>query len=589
MIEQYELRDLIWDSADRDRLQEGPCVSGVTTACTHSLWENEMKKILLVNPPVSIYINRTGFPPLSLLVLGTCLKKLRQEGLEFSYELVDLDFMLKRGLFSDDQSFYRNSSDFLLEKKPDILLFTVHGLNHIVVLKLSELIKRERRSCLIFAGGVAPTLMADEAIKNCPNIDGIVRGEGEPVVEHLIPAALSDGDFSKVPSFVYRRDGEIVETTGISPEKNHPIPSPDYSLVRIEDYIVHNKTNPYVHPGFVLIESGRGCPYGCSFCAPAKIWKHYVRYRPVSEVVEEMKFLAAKGGNFSFFTQDNLEESFLKPLSETLIQERVNISWGCYSRLDRLSDSVAALLSKAGCRLIFTGFETPNSGAQKMIRKVVNSSTVFEKMQRFNASGISFIGSFIAGFKGETEEEFDRTMHFAIQCATGLKGEQLQEFMNATDQDKLPQKGANICSIHPLAHMPGTDAFEQERPNLHISKYSLHPDCYGSFLFGHDQFKDDWSFLGGNPYVNHLPEEKVRYYCSILRLFNFLNSRPYYFASLMSTLGQGPLALVKRMVADMGEEFVLAAKIDLFEAKARDSVANHLSFTPAWTVKKGQG
>jgi radical SAM superfamily enzyme YgiQ (UPF0313 family) len=314
-----------------------------------------------------------------------------------------------------------------------------------------------------------------------------------------------------------------------------------------------------------------------------------VRYRPVPEVIEEMKFLEAKGGNFSFFTQDNLEESFLRALSGALIQENLNISWGCYSRLDRLSDNVAGLLSKAGCRLIFTGFETPNSGAQKMIRKVVNSSVAFEKLQRFNASGISLIASFIAGFKGETEEDLDRTMHFAIECATGLKSEQLQQLISAMDQDKLPQKGTNICAVHPLAHMPGTDAFEQERPNLHISKYSLHPDCYGSFLFSHSEFENDWSFLGGNPYLNHLPEDKVRYYCSILRLFNLLNSRPYYFSLLMSILGQGPLALVKEMVVHMGEEFVLTAKIDEFEAQSRDYVAKHLAFTPEWTVKKGQG
>lgn len=548
-----------------------------------------MKKILLINPPVSIYINKTAFLPLPLLVLGTSLKAIRNGGLDFSCEVIDLDFMLKQGLFSDDGSFYRKAGDFLLEKKPDVLLFTVHGLNHIVILKLAERIKGERPSCLIFVGGVAPTLMANEAVRNCTNIDVVVRGEGEPVLEHLIPAALSQGDFSKVPSIVYRKDGQVVETVDIPPGQERPIPTPDYSLVRVEDYILHNKTNPYVHPGFVLIESGRGCPYGCSFCAPAKIWKHRVRYRPVSEVIEEMKFLAARGGNFSFFTQDNLEESFLRSLSEALIQEDLHISWGCYSRLDLLSNEVAGLLSKAGCRLIFTGFETPNKVPQKMIRKVVDSSAAFEKLQRFNAGGISFIGSFIAGFKGETEEDLDRTMHFAIECATGMKSVQLQQLIAATDQQKLPQKGANICAIHPLAHMPGTDAFEQERPHLHISRYSLHPDCYGSFLFSHGEFKNDWSFLGGNPYLNHLPEDKVRYYCSILRLFNLLNSRPYFFALLMSILGEGPLGLVKKMAAHMGEEFVLTAKIDQFEAQSRDYVAKHLVFTPEWTVKKGQG
>jgi len=209
-------------------------------------------------------------------------------------------------------------------------------------------------------------------------------------------------------------------------------------------------------------------------------------------------------------------------------------------------------------------------------------------MQNFNENGISFIGSFIAGFNNENEEDLERTMKFAIECTTGLQIEQLHQVLANTPQDKLPQKGTNICVIHPLAYMPGTDAFEQERENLHISKYSLHPDCYGSFLFSYNEFKNDRSYLGGNPYLNHLPEEKVRYYCSILRLFNFLNSRPYYFVLLMSILGQSPLSFVKKMVAYLDEEFVLTAEIDKFEAQSRDYLIKHLEFIPEWTAKKGQ-
>jgi radical SAM superfamily enzyme YgiQ (UPF0313 family) len=547
-----------------------------------------MKKVLLINPPVSIYVNKTAFIPLSLLVLGTCLKKIREEGLHFSYEFLDLDLMLKQGIFSDDENFYRQSCDLILDKKPDIILFTVHGLNHIVVLNLSERIKKELPSCLIVVGGVGPTLQANEALKRCVNIDVIVKGEGETVLKHLIPAALSHGDFSDVPSVVYRKGGKVLENPRRFLNKDDPIPFPDYSLVRVEDYITHNKKNPYIHPGFVLIESGRGCPYCCSFCAPAKMWESTVRYRPVLEIIEEMKYLAGKGGNFSFFTQDNLEESFLKNFSETLIKERVEISWGCYSRLDRLSDDMADLLSKAGCKLIFTGFETPNLKAQKSIRKVVNSLAAFKKLQVFNSSGISLIGSFIVGFPNETEEDLDNTMRFTIECATGLKMEQLDQFIAKTDQDKLPIKGANICAIHPLYHMPGTDSFEQERENVHISKYSLHPDCYGSYLFSYEEFKNDLSFLGSNPYLNHLSEDKARFYCSIFRLFNFLNSRPYYFALLLKLKEFAPLALMKDMVACLGEEFVLTAKIKEFETMSSDYVKKHLKNIPEWTVKKGQ-
>ena len=318
------------------------------------------------------------------------------------------------------------------------------------------------------------------------------------------------------------------------------------------------------------------------------MWKRHVRYRPVSDIIEEMKYLAVKGGNFTFFTQDNLEEKFLINLSEALIKEKVYIPWGCYARLDRLSDELADLLSKAGCMMIFTGIETPNRNSQKVIRKIVNASETFKKLQKFNQNGIRMIVSFIAGFLDETNEDLTNTMYFALECATGLQVKRLNDFITKTDQDKLPQKSANICSIHPLSYMPGTDSFEEEKKNLHITKYSIHPDCYGSFLFGYDEFKDDRSLLGGNPYLNLLPEEKVAYYCSILRLFNFLNSRPYYLALLLLRMGKSPLELIQMMGNSIGEEFVLTAKIDEFEAKCRDYVNERLEFVPDWTVKKGQ-
>ena len=549
---------------------------------------SKIKKVLLVNPPVSIYVNKTAFLPLPLLILGRCLRAVREDGTDFAHEVIDLDLLLKRGFLNDDESFYRQSSDLILSKNPDLLLLTIHGVNHVVVLKLSEIIKRQQPSCAIVVGGVGPTLMAPLALGRCENIDIIVRGEGEPVIGPLVRTLLQKGNLSSVPSIVYRKGTAIVETEVVPLRGDFSIPFPDYSLVRVDDYIEHNKAHPYVDPGFVIVESGRGCRHGCAFCAPSKMWHRTARYRDIPEVLEEMKFLAAKGGDFTFFTQDNVEEGFLISLSEALLKEDLRIRWGCYSRLDQLHEATADLLSEAGCCLIFTGFETPNPKVQRTIRKVIDSSALFRKLQAFNAKRISFIGSFMAGFPGEKEEDVDATMRLALECAAGTEFEPLRSFVKETTQDKLPLKGANICQIHPLAYMPGTDSFSAGGSALHISRYSLQADCYGSFIFGHDQFKDDWSFLGLNPYLNHLPEEKVRFYCSVLRLFNFFNSRPYYLALLLSRFGQSPLGLMRAVAARLGDEFVLTARIEDFEAQCRSYAAEYLAFVPEWTVKKGQ-
>mgnify|MGYP004701713719 CR=1 FL=1 len=546
-----------------------------------------MKKALLINVPVSIYKNKTAFVPLALLVMGTCLKHLREKGADIACSLLDLDLMIKKGLLPDDESFFALAGQLIVDREPDLLLFTVHGPNHILVLKLAERIKRQW-DCLIVAGGVGPSLKAKEALERCQDIDIIVKGEGEPALEGLVAAVLGTGRLADVPSIVYRENGRVLENPRQHLPMDQPIPAPDYSLIRLADYLEHNKTNPYVHPGFVLIESGRGCVYGCSFCAPAKMWERKVRYRPVPEIIEEMHFLADQGGNFSFFTQDNLDPDFLRELSEALVLRHSNIPWGCYSRLDRLPVEMADLLAKAGCKIIFTGLETTSPSAQKQIRKVIDAEATFEKLQLFNKNGIRFIGSFIAGFGGETPEELEHTMRFAIECAAGQGFDQLKEAVAATTPETLPQAPDNICVIHPYLHMVGTDSFEEMFDQLYISKYSVHPDCYGSYLFRYENFKDDWSFLGTNPYISHLPEQEAGYYCSILRLFNFMNSRPYYFALLMQKQKVGPLELLHRMSDQLGEALVLEATIDRFEERCRDYVKERLGFVPQWTVKKGQ-
>lgn len=547
-----------------------------------------MKRILLINLPTSIYVNKTAFIPIPLLILGNCLKEIRQEDSDFSYEVLDLDLMLKQGKLKDDESFYQQSGDLILSKEPDVIFFTVHALNHIVVLRLAQIIKSQRAECVNIVGGVAPTLMADEAIINCPDIDIIVKGEGEPVLKHLIPTIFKKGDLSRVPSIAYRENGQTYSNPKHYMEKTDPIQRPDYSLISIEEYLKHNKNHPYIHPGFVTVESGRGCPNACLFCAPAKMWECHVRYRPVTEIIEEMKYLAARGGDFCFFTQDNLEVEFLRELSDALLEEDADLKWGCYARIDKLPADLAPLLGKAGCKMIFTGIETPNKSAQKVVRKVIDSSTAFTKLQKYNECGVKFIVSFIGGFEDETDDDLNHTMNFALECATGMNLAQLNQYVNNTEIDSLPKKGSNICSIHPLSFLPGTDSFIEEKENLHISKYSIHPDCYGSYLFSHEQFKDDWTFLGANPYLNLLPDDQVAYYCSVLRLFNFLNSRPFYFMLLLSASGKSPLDFLKEMEKHLDREFVLSSTVEEFEIKNREFIRMHLGFAPDWTVKKGQ-
>lgn len=101
------------------------------------------------------------------------------------------------------------------------------------------------------------------------------------------------------------------------------------------------------------VETSRGCPYHCTFCAKDNFRDKY-RRRPVNTVMEEIDALLAQGVEYVYF----IDEIFLpnKELMEQLAQRRVKI--GVQTRLDLWSEPNIELLGRAGCVSIEAGVES---------------------------------------------------------------------------------------------------------------------------------------------------------------------------------------------------------------------------------------
>jgi radical SAM superfamily enzyme YgiQ (UPF0313 family) len=575
------------------------------------------RTLTLVNAPVSVNNPRTAFVPLPLLILGSCLKDIRDrdDQLDFDYKLLDLDLQLKQGIFPDSAGFFEQAAEAVVNEEADAYLFTTHGANLPIVIQLAGRIKARQPDAVVVLGGVTATLSAREIITHFPQIDVVIRGEGEPAMPFLVSAILKRKGFKDVPSAVYRDGGRIIENEKVFADPDAGFPFPDYSLVDLRQYVAHNKQYPYVDPGFALVESGRGCPNACSFCAPAKMWERNVRYRSIPEIIREIRFLVSQGLDFIFFTQDNLEERFIVALCNALIEEDLQIKWGCYARLDRLSYETGDLMAGSGCRLIFAGLETPNRALQRYIRKVVDSSETLKKLAYFSGKGIKFIASFIAAFQGETDVELEETLAFAIECGAGKPMHELLEGVRDADPKELLEKQANFAMVHVLTFMPGTDTYNQHRSSLRLSEYPSHHDSYGSHLFGLNDFsRRHWDKVP-NAYITHLPENRVRYYYSVLRIFNFLNMRPFLFAYLLSrkklnasllagfvktlfsspsrslrlwrlSRQKSPLDLVRFLVREIGRNRILETSVEEFKAVFTGFMADLFGETRRWTEER---
>jgi B12-binding domain/radical SAM domain protein of rhizo-twelve system len=122
-------------------------------------------------------------------------------------------------------------------------------------------------------------------------------------------------------------------------------------------------------PGAEL-ETSRGCPYHCTFCAKEKFRNEY-RRRPLATVLDELDGLIGAGVRYVYF----VDEIFLpnRALLEALVGREV--SFGVQMRIDNWSREMLDLLGRAGCVSIEAGVESLTERGRSLLAKRCKLST----------------------------------------------------------------------------------------------------------------------------------------------------------------------------------------------------------------------
>lgn len=210
---------------------------------------------------------------------------------------------------------------------------------------------------LIAVGPHAST--TPRATLNKLGADAVVIGECEEVLPKLA------GKWSEVESLCYR-DGSIVHVQGGTHSSNmSTLPAlhwPD-STVRKHQHHHHRFDSPFKGLGAEM-ETSRGCPYHCTFCAKDN-FRNAFRRRPLSVIAEELDSLVANGVEYVYF----IDEIFLpfKDVLET-IRDR-GIKFGIQTRIDLWNDEMIHLLGSAGCVSIEAGVESITEAGRSRLDK----------------------------------------------------------------------------------------------------------------------------------------------------------------------------------------------------------------------------
>ncbi len=243
------------------------------------------------------------------------------------------------------------------------------------------------RGVTVVMGGFHATLMPEEVQGHA---DSVVIGEAESVW----PVLLTDFANGRL-----QRSYRATERPSLSGLR------PDRSIYAGRPYL-----------GLALVETARGCQFGCEFCSIAGFYKSTYVARPVAEVVEEIQ---ATGARNVFFVDDNLgvNRERTRQLLEALIPLRIR--WMCQVSISVAHDeSLLALMRRSGCVGVLIGFESLDAAPLAAMGKTMNPVTEAEAekaVRRFYRHGIAIFATFVFGYDTDTDASFKRTLNFAIR------------------------------------------------------------------------------------------------------------------------------------------------------------------------------
>ncbi len=304
-------------------------------------------------------------------------------------------------------------------------------------------------------GGYKATEDVEYLFDRCPNIDMVVRGEGEEIIKQIVTGI----PYENIRGLSYRENGGVVHNEIQSlPDIMH-IPFPDRSLRKHEYCMVKHGVRLSSHT-FDTILTTRGCPFKCKFCTfslnPLGQKRSYTE-RPVESVIEELKTVTADVVLFSddnFFTNPKRSEQ----LCDLIIKNKIQKIFVVQARIDiARHPRVLDKAEKAGFKVFLIGIESPHDWILKQLDKGITQQEVRDAFAVLTQHDFYLHVYFIYGNIHETEEEmlyipkFAKEIHvdsISFQKLRVEKFSPLKEVVEETPGYYYSRIGGSVYSDH---------------------------------------------------------------------------------------------------------------------------------------------
>jgi anaerobic magnesium-protoporphyrin IX monomethyl ester cyclase len=396
-------------------------------------------KILFVEPPKDVWFVMGEYlpPPYGIIQLAAFLENKNKE---VEIEILDCNAQ---------QVDWQGLEKHIASSKPDIVASSsLSTCNTYAVVRTLEIAKRLNANIITVTGGQHFTATAEDSLHEYPEIDVIVRGEGEETLTELVANANKKAAFSQIKGISFRHGRKIVHNPQRPLIENlENLPFPGYHLVKDIVHKYHFAAMMGRDAPYALVEGSRGCPCECTFCTQWRHWQGKWRLKSPKRIADEFEFCYRNfGSRFIWLTDDNFGAgSRAGDLAEEIIKRGIteDLSWFVQSRCDDIVRNKEALpkLRKSGLSWVLLGVENSEPSTLQTFKKGIRPQDAQEAVKLLKKNDIFAHAMFIIGERKDTAQSIAH----------------LREYANHLDPD--------FAMFAALTPFPGTHVFEEAEKN----------------------------------------------------------------------------------------------------------------------------
>ncbi len=401
-------------------------------------------------------------------------------------------YLESRGLHADIvDCFAHPDSDgrireLLRDRRPAYLGVSCTTSSFLDSIRLTNMAKAELSEIKVVFGGAHVSALRDAILRDNPDVDYTVVGEGEETIEALMRSG--NENLEQIPGLTYRENGEVLfsgfREKGIELDK---LPFPAYEKLSGFPETYRLPIFNYPRSPNTSCISSRGCPYQCSYC-DRSVFRRSFRYNSAEYLYEHLRYLKERWGirHVNFYDdQFTFNRARVEAFCGLIQDNSLGMTFNCAVRAEHVDLALLRQMKAAGCWMVSLGIETGDPELLAQHRQNADLDMLGARICDMKRAGLRTKGLLMMGLPGETEESIKRSMQYVAS---------------------LPIDDFNLTKFTPF---PGSPIYE----NIHsLGTFNEDPalmDCMHFVFVPHGFEKERLEQLYGEFYKMHYSRPKV--------------------------------------------------------------------------------